>query len=523
MRHGSHQASRDIRDMSRPATAPPPSASYSGAFRAVDLRQTGNLLRLIALVLLAASPFAVDPVAYMCVTIPVLLAPFLWVSSGAFGIPVLPVVSALSYVYYALPLLNGRTLVEYRPEDLIWAALSVGLFLTAAALAAWPFLGDGRGRAGPPPLARRPGRAQVIRTRSLSNLASNDELHRLIFIGFVAGNVYYLLLLSGTAGYLGTFIGVFRSVTVTLGSLACYLTGFARGSGLLTGQRWLMALTGFVSLTLLSMSGLFLVGGAINIAAAMLGYVLAARRLPWMTLAIVFALLSILNAGKANMRAEYWERDSQSLKETSLLRMPGMMVDWFVAGISAPLSSRPGQNTSLLERTSLLHMVLTVQEVTPRIIPYLEGGTYALLPSMLMPRFLEPDKTQSQAALNLLSVRYGRQRAEDTYKTTLGWGMVAEAYANYGNPAVIAVGVLFGALCGMLMRLSATAGPLSLAMLLAIASTLTLCNLELDVSSLAVTMLQTAGGILLFAALPRFVKRRPAPALANPLPRSRAP
>jgi hypothetical protein len=198
-----------------------------------------------------------------------------------------------------------------------------------------------------------------------------------------------------------------------------------------------------------------------------------------------------------------------------------MVVDWFAAGISAPVSHNAGENNSLLERTSLLHMVLAVQEVTPRIIPYLEGGTYALLPSMLVPRFLQPDKIESQAGLNLLSVRYGRQRAEDTHKTTLGWGIVAEAYANYGNPAVIAVGVIFGALCGFLMRLSATAAPLSLAMLMAIASTLTLCNLELDVSSLVVTMMQTAGGILLFAALPRVVKRRAAPAM--PLPRSGAP
>jgi hypothetical protein len=163
-------------------------------------------------------------------------------------------------------------------------------------------------------------------------------------------------------------------------------------------------------------------------------------------------------------------------------------------------------------------MVLAVEEATPQIIPYLEGETYALLPSMLVPRFLEPDKTESQAGLNLLSVRYGRERAENTSKTTIGWGMVAEAYANYGDPAVVAVGAIFGALCGFLMRISATVAPLSLAMLMAIASTLTLCNLELDVSSLVVTMLQTFGGILLFAALPRVVRRRVAPAM--PLPRA---
>ena len=502
----------------------PPQPAYSGSFRAVDSRQIANLLCLIALCLLAASPFAVDPIAYMCITIPVLVAPFLWVSSGAFGIPVLPVISALSYVYYALPLLSGNTLAVYRPEDLVWAALSVGLFLTAASLAAWPFLGDGRGRKKLPTI-QASGRARLIRTRTVNNLATNDELYRLIFIGLAAGILYNLALASGVASNLGTAIGVVRSVAVTLTSLACYLTGFARGAGLLTGQRWFAALAGFLLVTVLSMSGLFLVGGAVNIAAAVLGYVMAAKRIPWIMLGLTFAILSLLNAGKANIRNEYWARDSQSLKDTSIAQVPGMMVDWFVAGISGTaskaLGSRRPESASLLERTSLLHMVLAVQEATPSIIPYLEGGTYALLPSMLVPRFLEPDKTESQAGLNLLSVRYGRQRAEDTYKTTLGWGMVAEAYANYGNPAVIMVGALFGAFCGMLMRLSATAAPLSLAMLIAIASTLALCNLELDVSSLVVSMLQTYGGIFLFSALPRVVKRRSVPAM--PLSRSGAP
>jgi hypothetical protein len=303
------------------------------------------------------------------------------------------------------------------------------------------------------------------------------------------------------------------------------LTGFARGAGLLTGQRWFAALAGLLLVTALSMSGLFLVTGAVNIAAVLLGYVLAAKRIPWIMLGVVFVVLSILNAGKSSIRNEYWARDNQSLKNSSITQVPGMMLNWFVVGISGTaskaLGSRQPENNSLLERTSLLHMVLAVQEATPGIIPYLEGGTYALLPSMLVPRFLDPEKTESQAGLNLLSVRYGRQRAEDTYKTTLGWGMVAEAYANYGNPAVIVVGAMFGAFCGMLMRLSATAGALSLAMLIAIASTLALCNLELDVSSLVVSMLQTYGGILLFAALPRVVKRPSVPAMT--LPRSRAP
>ena len=168
--------------MSTIGTMPPP-ASYSGSFRAVDLRQAAGLLRLIALCLLAASPFAVDPIAYMCITIPVLVAPFLWVSSGAFGIPVLPVISALFYLYYAMPLLSGNTLAVYRPEDLVWAALSVGLFLTAASLAAWPFLGDGRGRKKSSAAIRTPGKAHLIRDKvgeqpCLERRAVSPDLYR---------------------------------------------------------------------------------------------------------------------------------------------------------------------------------------------------------------------------------------------------------------------------------------------------------------------------------------------------------
>lgn len=482
------------------------------SFRVVDPRQIGFIFQVISVGLLVASIFAQDPIAYLLVTIPVLVPAFIWVASGAFGMPVLPVVSALFYIYYAMPLLIGSTLATYRPEELVRAAFSVGLFLLAASVMAWPFAIDVRNRTNPARKVAPSRRAQAIRAKSLGNLASNDELFRLIFVGLAAGNIYYLAEASTYASYLGTSIGVVRAVCVTLASAACYLLGFARGVGALAGPRWVLALAGFFSLTILSISNLMLVGGALNMAAVLLGYMLAAKRIPWIVLGSAFALLTILNAGKTNMRNAYWAPDSQAVQNSSILGLPGMMANWLVSGVSGSVSAGASSGR-LLERTSLLHMVLAVQDATPAIIPYLEGESYALLPSMLMPRFLDPEKLESQAGLNLLSVRYGRERAEDTYKTTIGWGLVAEAYANFGNPGVIGIGMLFGLLCGVLMRLSATASPVSLVMLLTISSALTLCNLEMDFSSLVMSLLQTTGGILLFALLPRFVHRRSAPVL----------
>jgi hypothetical protein len=491
----------------------------AGAFRAIDPRQLGYFLHAVAVCLLLAAFFAEDSIAYLCVTIPVLLPAYLWISSGAYGIPILPFVSGLYYLYYAMPLLTGNTLVIYRASELVWAALSVGLFLTAACLAAWPFLGVAHNRNKRQSRSRAGRYAHAIKTRSFINLASNRELYRLICAGLGGSIIFYLAVLSGKMGYIGTLSSVVRATVLPLGSVACYLLGYARGAGALTGQRWAIALAGFIAATTLSLCSLFLVGGTMNIAAAMLGYVLAAKRIPWASAGFVFALLAVLNAGKGDARMAYWDLSDQSLRSTSLLNLPGMLLEWFAYGISDIGSSRPGRTPGLLERTSLLHMVLAVQEATPEIIPYLRGETYEYLPQMLVPRFINPEKIESQAVLNLLSIRYGRQREEDVERTTIGWGMVAEAYANYGNVAVIVVGAIFGAFCGMLMRMSAVASPLSLSMLIAIACTLTLSDIEADFSYLAVTLYQTAIGIVLFSMLPRFVKRRspppPMPYMAN--------
>jgi hypothetical protein len=445
---------------------------------------------------------------------------FLWLNYGAYGIPVLPVVAALFYLYYSMPLLVGDTLRIYKTSDVVWATLSVGYFLLAASFAAWPFLAAARNRPRTASAGRVSRYARSVKESSLRNISFAGDLNRLIFLGLTAGVLFNAAIIGGKLSFLGSFSGLVRACVFPLTYVACYMTGFARGTGLLTGRRWLFAFGGFIAITALSMSSLFLVGGAMNIAALVIGYVLGTKRVPWTGLIATFAVLSILNAGKSSMRAMYWVHDGQTVQNASLMQVPGMLKNWFVEGISnIGATAAKVKGPSLLERTSLLHMVLVVQEATPSVIPYLEGETYAMLPQMLVPRFVDPEKIESQAVLNLLSVRYGRERVEDTGKTTIGWGMVSEAYANFGNLGVVVVGAVFGVLCGFLMRLSATAGPTSVAMLIAIASTLTLCNVESDFSYIMVTLFQTIAGVCVFAALPRLRGRRyaaPAPMPAKP-------
>jgi hypothetical protein len=466
--------------------------SSSMLTKGVDPRRRAYILVTVAACAVAASVLAQDMTAYFCVTIPALAPLFVWLWTGAPGIPVLPAISGVYLIYYAFPLFRAD-IEAYGPQALVTAGATVGSFLVAASVGSLPFL------------LRAQRRARV----SAQSFASTDQIVAVVFIGLVGGIVYNLALMTGNLTWLGASASVLRAVASTLTSVACYLLGSARASRLLVGQRWMLALVSLVGVIILSLGNLLLVGGLTNILAAVFGYVITAKRIPWVGLALAFAVVSVLQAGKYEMRQTYWASNSQTMEQVSVLQTPGMMVDWFTAGIVALASTDNGSTApDVLERASLLHMVLLVQRATPDFIPYLEGETYELLPAMVAPRFLEPDKVASQAGLNLLSIRYGLQYVGSASSTTIGWGLVAEAYANFGFAAVFPVGFLFGAFCGFLMRLSTGAEPLSLPMFMTIAATLTLLNVELDFSYLVVTLAQTMAAVLLLAALPHLFRGR---------------
>ena len=424
--------------------------------------------------------FAQDAPSYLCVVIPCMLPLFLWLRAGAVGMPVLPLLSILFFIYYAVPIIRHEV-VAYDSEDLLAAAATVGAFLIAASLASWAFYFR------LPPRSLDRGRIFV----------SDRRLVRLAFIGLWGGIAYHLATISGGLAWIENFNGLVRALVVTLALCACYLIGYARASRLLAGPRWLSYLGSLLALIILAWCNLFLVGGLMYSAAALLGYAVTSKRIPWVAVAMTFAVLAVLHAGKFETRDKYWSRETSGLKDPSIAQVPEMMSDWVSNGLDALLSGNTRDSGDILERASLLQMVLLVQRETPDFVPFLSGETYRLLPRMLVPRFLEEDKTISQAGLNLLSITYGLQRQEDTGNTTIGWGLVAEGYANFGLWGVIGIGAVLGATCGALTRFSAGSSANSLPMFLTIAATLALMDVEADFSYLMVTLGQTVVATLL--------------------------
>jgi hypothetical protein len=193
--------------------------------------------------------------------------------------------------------------------------------------------------------------------------------------------------------------------------------------------------------------------------------------------------------------------------------VPGRIIEWLILGTSVLLHGR--EETDVLERATLLQAVVLVQEESPQVVPFLEGETYALLPSMVIPRFIESEKIVSQAGLNLLSVRYGLQTVEATETTTIAWGLIAEAWANFGFIAVPVVGALLGLICGAITLFSSGVPPISVRMFAAIAAMAALLDVEADLSYVLVTMFQSVGVVFLvggaFAVVRRMLGHAPRP------------
>jgi hypothetical protein len=452
---------------------------------------------LVSFVLGALGLLSWDMLSYYLIVIPAMMPLFFWVRAGAPGLPSLPILSGVAVIYYAIPILRWSVPSDDH-EVIVTAAATIFSFLLSGALVFQVFL----------PVATRRMERSVhvdIDTRLELNLA---------FFGIASGLAYFAFSFVGWLGALGSFTGLVRAVAFTFAAIGCYIIGHARGSGTLKGFEWIVALGGLILLFGFAIAGLLLFGGILNLLAFVLGYVVAVRRIPWVLFIVIFFVMSTLQAGKYDIRDKYWSPTYVSTN--SFWEAPGRVIDWFIRGTSVLLSNE--ERTDILERATLLQAVVLAQQESPKVVPFLEGETYALLPAMVIPRFVDTEKVVSQAGLHLLSVHYGLQTVEATETTTIAWGLIAEAWANFGFTAVPIVGALLGGLCGTITLLSSGVPLISLRMFAAIAAMTALLDVEADLSYVLVTMLQSVGAVFLIGGVVAVIRRLTPPPVSGRRP-----
>jgi hypothetical protein len=255
-------------------------------------------------------------------------------------------------------------------------------------------------------------------------------------------------------------------------------------------------------------------------------------RVPWKFLIVVAIALSFLNLSKFEMRNRYW-RDGDFGGDIAFSDIPRHYSEWAGASIdllidaptaskstiiahnAAPEDELEGQN--LLHRIDNLQNILFVMDaVRSGRGTLLEGATYTLIPPLLIPRILWPDKPRAHEGQVLLNVHFGRQDLRSTFQTYVAWGLQAEAYANYGPITGNAIlGLAIGIICAWVERFGARKLLLSLEGLLSFVLFLGIANSFEMVASVLVTSIFQSFIPVVIACLP-FVRRTTAPRAVAP-------
>jgi hypothetical protein len=216
-----------------------------------------------------------------------------------------------------------------------------------------------------------------------------------------------------------------------------------------------------VAQLIMQISTLFLTAGIAMLILALLGYVSGSKRIPLVPIVVSLLLLGVLHNGKSAMRAAYWdETGHRQVKPGDLV---SFYATWFEQGlnVNAEAEEQNKGTAKLLDRSSLIQMLCIVINDTPDHRDFLSGKTYAMIPEQFIPRFFWPGKPPAHVATNMLAIYYGLQDEDATKNTTIGFGFIAEAYANYGLFGVGIIGFAVGAFYKKVQVLTANAATFS--------------------------------------------------------------
>jgi len=351
-----------------------------------------------------------------------LLPSLFWAKTGGSRFPSFEALMALCANAYAIPLLNAREQLEgYSDEVITRAGWAVILYLAFANLT-YRFT---RGLPG--------------RTRFWRESLITTKVEKLMVYGMVLSTIYV------GASTFTTWIpremeSTLRAIFYGVGVLCTFVSSQRLGRGELNQtEKAVFTCTLVPQLFFMSVS-LVLINAFTLLGIALLGYLSGGKRIPWLAIGITFAILAVLHTGKTRMREKYWDG---GLPGPTFTQLYDYYAEWVEFGLQ-PTSGGKTVSQKMIERTSLMHILCLICSYTPERQDYLYGATYVHVLPQLIPRFFWPEKPRSHIATYELSIYYGLQHEEDTNATTIAFGLLAEAFANFGYFGSVLLGVFWG-------------------------------------------------------------------------------
>lgn len=392
----------------------------------------------VALVLLG-QPGAL---AFAQIALGCLLVLGFWRGAGE-GLPIVPLLAAQTLIAYGLPILTGNpTILRFSESDLTTAGLEVLLYCGAMA-GGWSL--------GILQIATSSRACYALQGFDEANMAKVGRLGlSLVVAGAFIQLLRSLQLLEPLFAMLPA--GSNSLVNVLLSAVsACgfFLSSMLVGTGLLGPTARLVFWSLLAFQCYVTASGFLLSGTMTMIFSVLIGLFWGSGRIPWRFIIVVLALLSFLNVGKFTMRERYWiQEDAQGAPHFSFAELPAHYAEWIEASVDAINAGttnaknifagqeKKSEGQNLADRVNnLQNLLFVIDAMGPGQIKPLGGATYGLIPPLLVPRILWPDKPRTHEGQIMLNVHFGRQDLQSTVKTFIAWGLLPEAYGNFGPVA----------------------------------------------------------------------------------------
>jgi hypothetical protein len=368
---------------------------------------------------------------------------YLWLLGWSHGLPIWPVFALVTGITYSLPMIQDPSNLDaYSPGEIIIGSMTTVGFILLGTLI-WVSI-----TSKTPPAPRM--------------ILMIDQVHAvrylLMFVGI--GLVFGVNQLTNWIIFPGNLMAVARGIALSLNIMGLFVLAYYHGRGLLDKSSLILLVIGAVGTIFMGMTSLMLAQAIVPAAMLIFGYILGSNKMPWRVLALMVVVMGLLHPGKYEMRNLYWGEERS--KQLTLASLPEFYVEWFgygleeVGNLSGIVNSAGDESsaTSIFERAGSLHMLLLVQQKSPQEVPFFMGATYAPIPRLLIPRFLDDEKGISHAGNIMLTVNYGLQTLEQTQSTSIGWGLLPEAYANFGYLGVVGLAIVLASFYSLMTRLT---------------------------------------------------------------------
>ncbi len=452
---------------------------------------------------------------FLCFALLVIcLAPMIiWVKTGMRHIPAFEIFCVMHIAYYVNPYLEGSPEFLWYPQSVrLLSGMAVGAFLLAGMTTYYL------------------RQAHIRNSRSVvASSAPRRFLERQLPQGAEAMHFWTMLMIwlavktltmLGFSPLLGSYFATFWALGMACGSISLFYLFLLLGRKTIRGTQARVLIAVMIAGILIGFTSGFLVAGTYFILLALTAYTLGGRQIPVTSIIVCLLVINFLHLGKPEMRSHFWNRPSHEVTAGAINPVE-IYAFWVSASWRKLTDEAESGNVSILDRASMVQMLGLVVDETPERRPVLGGTTYWQIPQLFVPRVLWPEKPRGTLPTETLGLYYGVQTEESLNFTSIGFGQIAEGWANFGWAGVLLAGAFFGALFSVAATLSFRAPVNSVGYLLGVVFLASAMDLEHALGGVLVPLTQAlilASVGLFFLSSPVGKLHSKPPQLGSPRP-----